>query len=61
MRGSIEGDRLVYETLDDRPARLRLTWDLTEQACPVWTNEVCLDGDSWHLIESYVMRPGEDG
>ena len=45
MRGRIDGDRLIYATLDDRPVRLRLTWDLTDADAPVWTNEVCLGGE----------------
>ena len=56
MRGRIDGDRLIYETLEGRPARLRLTWDLTDPDARVWTNEVCLGGDSWQLNESYRMR-----
>jgi hypothetical protein len=57
MRGRLEGDRLVYETFDDRPARLRLTWDVSDPDRPVWTNEVHLGGDAWQLVESYRMRP----
>jgi hypothetical protein len=57
MRGRIDGDRLIYETPDERPVRLRLTWDLTDLAVPVWTNEACLGGDMWQLIESYRMTP----
>ena len=57
MRGRIDGDRLIYETPDERPVRLRLTWDLTDPDTPVWTNEVCLQGDTWQLVESYRMRP----
>jgi hypothetical protein len=57
MRGRIDGDRLIYETPDERPVRLRLTWDLTDPDTPVWTNEVCLRGDTWQLVESYRMRP----
>ncbi len=30
MRGHIEGDRLIFETLGDTAARLRLVWDLTD-------------------------------
>jgi hypothetical protein len=29
VRGRIDGDRLIYATPDERPVRLRLTWDLT--------------------------------
>jgi uncharacterized protein DUF1579 len=57
MRGRIDGDRLIYETADARPVRLRLTWDLTNPTTPVWTNEVCLRRDTWQLVESYRMRP----
>ena len=57
MRGYIDGDRLIYETRDERRARLRLTWDLADPAAPLWTNEVGLGGDTWQLIESYRMRP----
>lgn len=57
MRGHLDGDRLVYETLDDRPVRLRLVWDLSDQDAPVWTNEACVDGRTWQLIESYQLWP----
>jgi len=57
MRGRISGDRLIYETIGERPSRLRLTWDFSDSAAPAWTNEIGLDDGRWLLIESYRMRP----
>ena len=59
MRGHLDGDRLIDEMLDDRPARLRETWDLTDPPTPLRRNEVCPGNDAWQLIESYRMAPVE--
>ena len=58
MRGRIDGKRLVYESSDGN-ARLRMTFDVTEPQCVVWTNEISTAGGPWRLIESYRMTPTE--
>jgi Protein of unknown function (DUF1579) len=57
MRGRIDGDRLVFETLTPAPPMLRLTWDASGRETITWTNEASLDGSSWTLIETYQMTP----
>jgi hypothetical protein len=53
MRGSIDGDRLVFETTGDRPVKLRLTWDLTNPDDMTWRNEFSVGGAPWSLVEEY--------
>lgn len=55
-RGRIEGDRLVYESVQEGPPRIRLTWVLTDPDHATWRNEYTLDGDTWSLIEEYEME-----
>jgi hypothetical protein len=57
MRGRIDGDRLVFETVDDSPIRLRMTWDASNPAELTWRNESSLDGATWSLIETYRIKP----
>jgi hypothetical protein len=59
MRGRLEGDRLIYESIGGGPARLRLTWDLSlsDPEAAVGTNEISVAGGPWALIESYRMTP----
>jgi len=57
MRGHVDGDRLVFETLTPGPAVLRLTWDAADPQAIVWRNEASPDGVHWRLIESYCMTP----
>jgi len=57
MRGRIDGDRLVYESVGDSPVRLRMTWDVSDPGSAVWTNEASVAGGPWTLIESYRMTP----
>jgi Protein of unknown function (DUF1579) len=54
-RGRIEGDRLVYESLQEGLPRIRLTWILTDPDHATWRNEFTLDGQTWGLIEEYDM------
>lgn len=61
MRGRIEGDRLVFETVDAGPVRLRMVWDATDPADITWRNESSVDGVAWELIESYHMTPTASG
>jgi hypothetical protein len=57
MRGWIDGDLLVFETIDDSPVRLRMTWDAANPARLTWRNESSVDGKDWFLIETYTMTP----
>jgi hypothetical protein len=57
MRGHIDGDRLVYESIGDGPVRLRMTLDVADPHAAVWTNEASAAGGPWRLIESYRMTP----
>jgi hypothetical protein len=55
--GRIEGDRLVFESLEGAAARLRFTWDASDPGVILWRNEMSLDEGSWFLIEEYAMVP----
>jgi hypothetical protein len=54
-RGRLDGDRLVYESLQDELPRIRLTWILDDDTQCRWRNEFTLDGVTWSLIEEYEM------
>jgi len=54
-RGSIDGPRLVYESISTTAPRIRLTWILTDADHAKWRNEFTLDGETWSLIEEYEM------
>ena len=58
-RGRIEGDRLVYESLQEGLPRIRLTWTLTDPDHATWRNEFTLDGQTWTLIEEYQMTAAD--
>jgi hypothetical protein len=51
----VDGDQLVYESLDARLPRIRLTWLLDDAEHCRWRNEITLDGATWSLIEEYAM------
>jgi hypothetical protein len=57
MRGHVEGDRLIFETIADAAARLRLVWDLTDPDDATWRNEMSIAGGPWSLIEEYHLTP----
>jgi hypothetical protein len=57
LRGRIEGERLTFETIADRPVRLRLVWDRADPAEMVWRNEMSVNGGPWTLVEEYRCRP----
>jgi hypothetical protein len=59
MRGYIDGDRLVYESMGEPLVRLRVTWDLSDRGAPTWTNEASTAHGDWHLVERYRMDPTE--
>jgi hypothetical protein len=54
-RGRLEGDRLLYESLQEGLPRIRLTWILDGPDHATWKNEYTLDGTTWTLIEAYEM------
>jgi hypothetical protein len=56
MRGVIDSDRLVFESVADPPVRIRLTWELTGPAV-VWRNEMSVAGGPWSLVEEYLCTP----
>jgi hypothetical protein len=53
MRGWIDGDRLVFETLEERAVRVRLTWDIQSSTALLWRNEMSVGGAPWTLVEEY--------
>jgi len=55
-RGRIEGDRLVYQSVDESLPRIRLTWLLDDPEHCRWRNEITFDGATWSLIEEYAME-----
>jgi hypothetical protein len=57
MRGQVDRDRLLFETLDDGPPRLRRFWDASDPAHLTRRKESSVDGSDWFLIESYTMTP----
>jgi hypothetical protein len=57
MRGQIDGDRLVFESIGDPPVRLRLTWDASDPTDITWRNEMSVGGAPWSLVEDYHMTP----
>jgi hypothetical protein len=58
LRGRIDGDRLVFETVDrEARVRLRMTWDASQPTRLTWRNESSVDDRAWLPIETYVMTP----
>ncbi len=57
MRGSIDGDRMTFETIGDAPIRLRLVWDVGDPDDMVWRNEMSVGGGPWALVEEYHCTP----
>jgi hypothetical protein len=56
-RGHIDGDRLVFESLEDAAIRLRFTWDVSDPDVITWRNEMTTGDEPWFLIEEYLMVP----
>ena len=54
-RGRIDGDRLVFESMEGAAARLRFTWDVSDPGVITWRNEMAVGDESWFLIEEYRM------
>jgi hypothetical protein len=57
MRGHVEGNRLIFETLGDSAVRLRLVWDLIDPDDAMWRNEMSIAGGPWSLVEEYHLTP----
>jgi hypothetical protein len=55
--GRIDGDRLIFESPEGAPVRLRFIWDVTDPSDIVWRNEMATGDGSWFLIEEYHMTP----
>jgi hypothetical protein len=58
-RGWIDGDRLIFESLDSADVHLRFTWDATDPRVTLWRNEMAIGDGDWFLIEEYPMVPVE--
>ena len=56
-RGRIEGDRLVFESMEGAETGLRFTWDAAGPGVITWRNEMAIGDGSWLLIEEYLMVP----
>jgi hypothetical protein len=56
-RGRIEGDLLVFESLEAAAVRLRFTWDVSDPGVITWRKEMAVGDGSWFLIEEYPMVP----
>jgi len=57
MKGRIEGDVMVFESMRETPPMLRMTWDASSPDLLLWRNEMSFDGMSWQLVEEYQMVP----
>jgi hypothetical protein len=57
MRGRIEGDLMIFESMRDTPPMLKMTWDASSPDVIKWRNEMTFDGVDWQLIEEYPMVP----
>jgi hypothetical protein len=55
--GRIDGDCLIFESMEGAPVRLRFTWDVSDPAVVRWRNEMATGDGSWFLIEEYPMVP----
>jgi hypothetical protein len=57
MTGWIEGDRLIFESVEGSTAPIRLIWDISDPQVITWRNEMAVGEDAWFLIEEYRMAP----
>src|SRR5215510_1867202 len=51
-RGRIDGDRLVFDSMEGAAPRLRFTWDVSDPALITWRNEMAVGDGSWCLIKA---------
>lgn len=59
LRGRIEGDLMIFESMGSSLPRLRLTWDASGPDSILWRNEISLDGTSWIPVEDYEIVPSD--
>ncbi len=58
MRGYIDGDILVFESIrGDDPVHIRLCWEIKGPDEMTWINEMSVDGSPWTLVEAYRLTP----
>ena len=57
MRGRVEGDRLIFESMPGELPRLRMVWDAAAAPVIRWRNEVAPDGEHFTLVEEYALSP----
>jgi hypothetical protein len=57
LRGRIVDDVMVFESTNEQPPFLRLTWELTPRGSILWRNEMSADGSVWMLVEDYEIEP----
>jgi hypothetical protein len=57
MRGRIQGERIVFETIGDAPTHLRSVLDVSDPTDISWTNEVAVGFGLWSLIDTYHITP----
>ncbi len=46
MRGRIEGDLMIFESMRDTPPMLKMTWDASSPDVILWRNEMTWSGSS---------------
>jgi hypothetical protein len=59
LRGRIEDDLMIFESMSASKPRLRLTWDASGPDAILWRNEMSFDGQTWSLIEDYEIVPSD--
>jgi len=57
LRGHIDGDLMIFESMSLTPPFLRLTWEVAREGSVLWRNEMSLEGSNWILIEDYEITP----
>jgi hypothetical protein len=57
LSGRIEGDRMTFESIGERPVRILLVWDISQPDDMTWRNEMSLTDGVWTLVEEYHMTP----
>ena len=57
LRGWIDADRMVFESVGEQPPFIRLTWELTPHGSILWRNEMSFDRAGWMLVEDYEIEP----
>lgn len=57
LRGRIDGDLMIFETMRDDPPYVRLIWDASSEGAIRWRNESSPDGEQWMLVEEYKIVP----